>query len=200
MHSLLFHAWIWMLGLLLAGTVTYGLASYPPATITQYMINHEGYRVALSTAVILQSVVWFACLYAKRARGWLAPVAFALLTGTVVTWLALTTVLTTITHDIFVVACMLTFVLFAGALAFLLDPAAQHAARVLELALLLLVAAEAAVFALYADPHFYIAEHVALYAIALLFVAFFTSHPYSDWEPPPPRPCLPVDIKGYTRI
>jgi hypothetical protein len=33
MHELLFRAWIWTLGLLLAGTVTYALASHPPATI-----------------------------------------------------------------------------------------------------------------------------------------------------------------------
>jgi hypothetical protein len=139
MRELLFRAWVWTLGLLLAGIASYGLGSYPPDTVTQHMIDHEGYRVALFIAVVLQSVVWFACLYAKRARGWLAPVVFALLTASVVTWLALTTVLTTATHNLLVVVCMLTFVLFAAALTLLLGPAHQHAARVLELTLLLLV-------------------------------------------------------------
>ena len=201
MRELLFRAWVWNLGLLLAGIASYGLGSYPPDTVTQHMIDHEGYRVALFVAVVLQSVVWFACLYAKRARGWLAPVAFALLTASVVTWLALTTVLTTATHNLLVVVCMLTFVLFAAALTLLLGPAHQHAARVLELTLLLLVAADAAIFALYSDPRFYVAEHVALYANALVFVAFFTAHPYPDWEPrPPPGPRIPVDIKAYAHI
>lgn len=196
MHELLFRAWIWTLGLLLAGTVTYGLASFPPDTITQHMINHEGYRVALSVAIILQSVVWFACLYAKRARGWPAPAAFALLTASVVTWLCLTTILTTAAHNVFVVVCMLSFVLFVFALLSLLDHASQPAARALELSLLVLVAAEAAIFALYTDPRFYIAEHVALYANAMVFVAFFTAHTYPHWEPARGA-SIPVDMKGY---
>ena len=201
MHELLFRAWIWTLGLLLAGIATYGLASYQPDTVTQHMIDHEGYRVALSVAVILQSVVWFACLYAKRARGWPAAVAFALLTASVVTWLGLTTVLTTATHNLLVVVCMVSFVLFAGALCLMLGPAHPHAARALELTLLLLIAADVAIFALYSDPRFYVAEHVALYADALVFVAFFTAHPYPDWDPaPPPGPHIPVNIKAYAHM
>jgi hypothetical protein len=196
MHELLFRLWIWALGLLLAGTLTYGLANFPPDTITQHMIDHEAYRIALSVGMILQSIVWFTCLYAKRGQGCLAPVAFVLLTITLITWVCLTTILTTEAHLIFVDICMLSFILFVLALIFLIEPESRSAIRALELSLLILIAASAAMVALYTDPRFYIPEHIGSYAYALVFVSFFTVHTYPHWDPTPVK-IRTADVEMY---
>ena len=196
MNELLFRLWVWALGLLLAGALTYGLANYPPDTITQHMIDHEAYRLALSVGMILQSIGWFTCLYAKRNLGCLAPVAFVLLTTTLVTWVCLTTILTTDTHLILVDICMLSFILFVLALIFLIEPESLGAVRALELSLLVLISASAAMVALYTDPRFYIQEHIGSYAYALVFVSFFTVHTYPHWDPLPAR-VRTADVEMY---
>jgi hypothetical protein len=188
MHELLFCLWVWGLGLLLAGALTYGLLNYDPDTITQHMIDHVPYRIALSVSMILQSIVWFTCLYAKRNRGCLAPVGFVLLTTTVITWICLTTILTTSTHLIFVNICMLSFMLFILTLIFLIEPQSLGAIRALEASLLVLVSAGVAMLALYTDERFYIPEHIGCYAYALVFVSFFAIHTYPHWDPVPAGP------------
>ena len=196
MHELLFRLWVWGLGLLLAGALTYGLLNYDPDTITQHMIDHVPYRISLSVSMILQSMVWFVCLYAKRDRGCLAPVAFVLLTATVITWICLTTVLTTSAHLIFVYICMGSFMLFVLALIFLMEPHSLEAIRALEFSLLILASAGVAMLALYTDEKFYIPEHIGCYAYALVFVSFFTIHTYTHWDPRPQCP-IRADAEMY---
>ena len=199
MHELLFRMWVWALGLLLSGTLIYGLANFPPDTITQHMIDHVEYRISLSVSTILQSIVWFTCLYAKRDGGYLSLLGFVLLTTVVVTWICLTTILTATTHLIFVDICMLAFILFTLTLIFLVDPINTHAIRALELSLLVLVSAGIAMLTLYTDPHFYIPEHIGSFAYALVFVSFFTVHTYPHWDPMPPVP-ITADVEMYSDI
>lgn len=196
MQKSLFRLWVWGLGLLLAGALTYGLVNFEPNTITQHMIDHVPYRIALSVSIILQSMVWFTCLYTKRNLGCLAPVGFVLLTTTVITWICLTTILTTFTHIIFVFICMGSFMLFILTMIFLIEPQSLRAIRTLEASLLLLVSAGAAMLVLYTDERFYIPEHIGCYAYALVFVTFFTIHTYPHWDPMPPCP-IRADAEMY---
>ena len=196
MHELLFRIWVWMLGLTLSGALTYGLVNFPPDTITQHMIDSVPYRLALSVSMLLQSIVWFTCLYTKRNLGCLAPVAFVLLTTSVVTWVCLTTILTATAHVIFVDICMLSFMLFILSLIFLLEPASLGAIRALELSLLILISAGGAMLLLYTDPRFYIPEHIGCYTYALVFVSFFTVHTYPKWDPMPQCP-IRADVEMY---
>jgi hypothetical protein len=199
MHELLFRLWIWALGLLLSGTLIYGLANYPPDTITQHMIDHVEYRISLSVAMILQSIIWFTCLYAKRDSGYLAGAGFVLLTTTIIAWISLTTILTTSTHLIFVNICMLSFFLFTLVLIFIVDPIHTYAIYALTCSLLILFFAGIAMIALYTDPRFYIPEHIGSFAYALVFVSFFTVHTYPHWDPPPPA-IITASVEMYSDV
>jgi hypothetical protein len=159
------------------------MANYQPNTITQHMIDHEAYRIALSVSMILQSILWFTCLYAKRERGALVAVAFLLLTASVITWISLTVILTTATHLILVCICMACFILFIIAFIFLIEPGRATAVWALMFSTLILVSASVAIVILFNDPRFYIPEHIACYAYALVFLSFFTIHTYPHWDP-----------------
>ena len=184
MHQTLFRAWIWAIGLAHAGTLTYGLAAFPPDTITQHMIDHVEYRITISVCVLLQIITWSACVYAQHdnRRGWITGLAFLCLSATLVSWVSLTAILTTQTHLTFVYICMGSFTVFILILCYLTGPEHIWAVRALEACLFILIGAGIAMLCLFWDSRFYIPEHIGFFANAAVFTLFFTIHTYPHWS------------------
>lgn len=183
MHELLFRAWVWALGLTNIGALIYGLAAFPPDTITQHMIDSVLYRIVLSSCMVFQVIIWSVCVYAKRdnRRGWIAELALFLLNVVMATWIALTSILTTQVHIILVYICMSTFIAFIAIMCYLSGPGHTTAVIVLEGCLALLCCTGISMIALYSYASFYIPEHIGMFVNSAVFVLFFTVHTYRHW-------------------
>jgi hypothetical protein len=180
MREALFRLWVLALGLTLLGTLIYGVSAFPPQTITQSMIDHVPFRIILTTCVILQVMVWFLCIWSKRnIEPETASWAFVALCIIVISWIALSTILTDATHIVFVGICI------AGLLIFILLITKMTAHRdsvlVLHISTLILAASIAAMIILYNNHHFFIPEYVAFITYALIFTAFFSTHTQVRW-------------------
>ena len=181
MREILFRLWIWAVALAHTITVIYGLAAYPPDTITAHMIAHEDYRIALSTCVVIEIVIWFLCVWAKQSSTHTEAAVLALLflTSVLISWITLSTILTTNTHLFFVGILYGCFLVFTLLLCYLTRQ--QDALIVLRVCIFLLVVSAIAMLALYTANTFYIPEHIAFFVYVLTFIAFFTVHTYPHW-------------------
>jgi hypothetical protein len=167
-------------GLTLTGTLVYGASAFPPQTITQSMIDYVEFRIILTTCVILQVIVWFLCVWSKRniepdTANW----AFVALSVVVISWIALSTILTDATHMIFVGICVAGLLIFI----LLLTKMTSHRESVLvmHLSILTLSASIIAMVILYNNHHFFIPEYVAFTTYSLIFTAFFSTHTHLKW-------------------
>ena len=165
MREILFRLWIWAVALAHTITVIYGLAAYPPDTITAHMIAHEDYRIALSTCVVIEIVIWFLCVWAKQSSTHTEAAVLALLflTSVLISWITLSTILTTNTHLVFVGILYGCFLVFTLLLCYLTRQ--QDALIVLRVCIFLLVVSAIAMLALYTANTFYIPEHIAFFVI-----------------------------------
>ena len=180
MHESLFRLWVLTLGLTLLGTLIYGLSAFPPQTITQTMIDSVVFRIILTVCVILQIVIWFLCLWSKRhldpdITNW----AFVCLSIVVISWIALSTILTDSTHIVFVclaVACLLIFLLLILQLT-----SDNNLVCILRLSMLVLLSSIVSMIILYNNNEFFIAEYVAFITYSVIFTAFFATHTNVRW-------------------
>lgn len=180
MREWLFRLGVLTLGLTLLGTLVYGLSGFPPQTITQTMIDSAVFRICLTVCVILQIIVWFLCVWSKRhAEPETANWAFVTLSLVVISWIALSTILTDTTHATFVGICV------GGLLVFLLlitkMTSHRESVMVLHLSILILVASIVAMMILYNNHHFFIPEYVIFITYSLIFTAFFSIHTNTKW-------------------
>ena len=180
MREWLFRLGVLTLGLTLLGTLIYGLSAFPPQTITQTMIDSVVFRISLTVCVILQVIVWFLCVWSKRytdpeTANW----AFVALSLVVISWIALSTILTDATHDVFVGICV------AGLLIFLLlitkMTLHRDSVMVLHFCILILVASIIAMLILYNNHHFFIPEYIIFITYSLIFTTFFSIHTNTRW-------------------
>jgi hypothetical protein len=180
MSELLFRVYVLIIGLTLLGALIYGLSAFPSQTITQTMIDSPGFRTTLTVCVVMQIIVWFLCVWSKRhieqeTANW----AFVFLSLVVISWIALSTILTDTTHAVFVgiaAASLLIFLL-------LITKMTSHGESVLVLKLSILMFASAiiAMVILLNHHHFFIAEYVAFITYSLIFTAFFSTHTNVKW-------------------
>ena len=180
MHESIFRLWVLTLGLTLLGTLIYGLSAFPPQTITQTMIDSTVFRLVLTVCVLLQIVIWFLCLWSKRhmdpeISNW----AFVSLSIVVISWIALSTILTDTTHIVFVciaVTCLLIFLLLIMQMT-----SDRDSLCVLHFSLLILVISIVAMIVLYNNQEFFIAEYIAFITYSIIFTAFFATHTNVKW-------------------
>ena len=180
MREWVFRLIIATLGLTLTGTLVYGLADFPPQTITQTMIDSYVFRILLTICVMLQVIVWFLCVWSKRhAEPETANWAFVSLSLVVISWIALSTILTDTTHMVFVGICVAWLLIFL----LLVTKMTSHreSVTVLHLCILVLVASIVAMAILYNSHHFFIPEYIAFIAYSLIFTAFFSVHTNTRW-------------------
>jgi hypothetical protein len=180
MGEALFRLGVLALGLTLLGTLVYGVSAFPPQTITQSMIDHVPFRIILTTCVILQVIVWFLCIWSKRniepeTANW----AFVLLCIIVISWIALSTILTDATHIVFVGICIAALLIFI--LLITKMTAQRDSILVLHFSILILIASILAMVILYNNHHFFIAEYIAFITYSLIFTAFFSIHTQVQW-------------------
>ena len=182
MREKLFILWVWALGVTLAGTLVYGLVNFPPNTITQHMINHVEYRIIITVCVVLQSVLWLWCVWSKRLQDYaLAIYAYMFITIIIISWIVLSTILTTEVHIIFVYICMGSLFFFIATLAQI--TVHENAVYILYFSLLTMLATGIAMIILFAKgSDFFIPEHIAFLAYDAVFVLFFTVHTYAYWD------------------
>ena len=177
----LYILWVWALGSTLAGTLIFGLVNFPADTITQHMIDHVEYRVLLTTCVVLQVIQWFWCIWSKKDQDReFALYAYVFLTAMLVSWIALSNILTTELHIVFVyifLACLLIFILIMTQIVL-----HETAVYVLYVSLVIMVSSSIAMICLYTNSVFYIPEHIAFFAYDFVFTAFFTVHTYQYWD------------------
>ena len=181
MREALFRLGVLALGLTLLGTLIYGVSAFPPQTITQSMIDHVPFRIILTICVILQVIVWFLCIWSKRniepeTANW----AFVMLCVIVISWIALSTILTDATHMVFVAICIASLLIFI--LLITKMTAHRDSVFVLHLCILILVVSIIAMVILYNNHHFFIPEYVAFITYSLIFTAFFSTHTQVQWE------------------
>ena len=180
MSELLFRVCVLIFGLTLLGALVYGLSAFPPQTITQTMIDSPGFRVTLTVSVIMQIIVWFLCVWSKRhAEQETANWAFVFLSLVVISWIALSTILTDATHMVFVgiaVASLLVFLLLITKMT-----SHRESVLVLQLSILILASSIIAMVILYNNHHFFIPEYVAFITYSLIFTAFFSTHTNVKW-------------------
>ncbi len=180
MREWLFRLYVVTLGLTLMGTLVYGLAAFPPQTITQTMIDSPPFRICLTVSVMLQIIVWVLCVWSKRhAEPETANWAFVSLSLVVISWVALSTILTDTTHIVFVGICVAWLLIFI----LLVTKMTSHreSVTVLHLCTLVLVASILAMIILYNSHHFFIPEYIAFITYSLIFTAFFSIHTNTRW-------------------
>jgi uncharacterized membrane protein len=180
MREWLFRLGVLTLGLTLLGTLVYGLAGFPLQTITQTMIDSAVFRIFLTVCVILQVIVWFLCVWSKRhAEPETANWAFVALSVVVISWIALSTILTNTTHDLFVGICVGALLVFL----LLITKMTSHrdSVMVLHFSILILIASIIAMIILYNTHHFFIPEYVIFITYSLIFTAFFSIHTNTRW-------------------
>jgi hypothetical protein len=180
MSEQLFRALVMILGLTLLGALVYGLSAFPPQTITQTMTDSIGFRVTLTVCVVMQIIVWFLCVWSKRyVEPETANWAFVFLSLVVISWIALSTILTDATHMVFVgiaVGSLLIFLLLITKMT-----AHRESVLVLKLSILILSSSIIAMVILYNSHHFFIPEYVGFIAYSLIFTAFFSTHTNIRW-------------------
>lgn len=181
MHDKLFILWVWTLGITLAGTLIYGLVNFPNNTITQYMIDHVEYRVILTSCVVLQTIQWYWCIWSKKGQNSLLTVfAYIFLTAMLISWIALSDILTTDVHIILVYICQTCLLIFILILSHIVQH--ERAVYVLYLCLVLMIASAIAMICLYTRAEFFIPEHVGFLTYDIVFTSFFTVHTYQYWD------------------
>ena len=180
MHESLFRLWVLTLGLTLIGTLVYGLSAFPSQTITQTMIDSAVFRIFLTVCVMLQIIIWFLCIWSKRhAEPETANWAFVSLSLVVISWIALSTILTDATHIVFVCLCVGGLLIFI----LLITQMTSHRESVLvmKLSILVLISSIVAMIVLYNNHHFFIPEYIAFITYSFIFTAFFYTHTQSKW-------------------
>jgi hypothetical protein len=180
MREALFRLYILTIGLTLLGTLVYGLSAFPPQTITQTMIDSAPFRITLSVCVILQVIIWVLCIWAKResdpdTASW----AFVALSLIVISWIALSTILTDSVHMIFVAICYGTLIIFI----LLITRMTTHydAGIVLRISIISLIACVVAMIILYNNHHFFIPEYIGFISYAMVFTFYFVIHTDVRW-------------------
>lgn len=192
MHETLFRICIWAVSLAHIIAVIYGLSAYSADTITAHMIAHVDYRITLSVCVVIEIIVWFLCVWAKQTlcshtyalsasstHSEAALGALFFLIAVLISWISLSTILTTSTHIIFVGILFGCFLIFILLLTYLTRQ--PEAGIVLRISILLLVISAVAMLSLFNSDSFYIAEHFGFFVYILTFLAFFSIHTYPHW-------------------
>ena len=181
MREKLFILWVWALGITLAGTLIYGLVNFQPESITRHMIDHVEYRIIITVCVLLQTILWFWCVWSKKSHDKeLTIAAYILLTVMLVSWIVLSNILTTDVHIVFVYICMGSLFFFILVLSQI--TLHENAVYTLYFSLAVMLASAITMIVLYAQMNFYIPEHIAFLAYDFVFTSFFTIHTYRYWN------------------
>jgi hypothetical protein len=186
-----FRLLIVVLGATLLGAQIYGISHHPEKTVTGNMQSESLYLVLTSCSLLLQSFVWALCLYQKsfldpEAAGW----GLVTLSVMLVSWIGLTSILTTDVHYIFTGVFVVSFVVLILILCYLVWQPLPS--LILRLCLLLELVCITAMLILFNSKEFYLPEQIGFIAYTLIFMAFFLTHPYRDWDEPPPQMYLPT--------
>jgi hypothetical protein len=167
------------LGLTMLCTLIYGL-TLSKETVSDNMITYTPYRIILSISILIQTGFWTTCMYSKWATD-PETTAWGLTTigVTVCGWVGLSTVLTGITHAVFVcvfIASFLVTVLILCSLTW-----QRRVVDMLMLCIAFLLVCIVVMAILYNNKEFYIMEHMALITYSLIFTFLFLSHTPDQW-------------------
>lgn len=187
-YKFAYYALIYTLSLTLTTSLVYGLAHLPKDTISNNMLTDTVYRTVLSSTILLQLCIWCLCFYNKRemndsAAKW----GYLIMIVMLINWIGLTSILQGTAHVVFVcvfMACFLLLVLILYSMTW-----QDEARHFLLIALTLMLLCSFACIIIFNQSEFYLLEHISFFLYSIVFIFFFSIHPYHEWNLLPEGHC-----------
>ena len=183
--NLIFMVTIWILGAGLLGTLLYAITNFEKnESITQHMIDSLAYRLTLSSFVLLHCIIWALCIYRQSHIDYvISLIQGIVLAGIVVTWTGLAIFLVDYIHTVFVVTFLIMIILTLFMVSIMTQDYLSKS--LLITGAVALIVGGIFMYVYVGGENFYIAEYVTFMVYAVIFTAFFTILPESEWDAAP---------------
>jgi hypothetical protein len=196
----LYYAVIFVLGVSLCSTMSYGMANFEKGqSISAHIIESLEYRMALSIEITLQIIVWMLYTYAKSDNDPnIASWVFVSLTMVLVGWVGLSIFLKNTIHSIFAGVAICNIIISTISLSTVTSEDIPK--YILWASMVPFSACVGAMMILSGTPKFYIPEYLAFIFYGAFFTIFFLSHPYYEWRTPTKYCLVPSAQKVVNRV